>query len=429
MQVLARFAYEYPFASFALCLLAVALPFIFSGPVNPARPCPPWVRWYRRTLVAAGIGLAVTAAVRYLVAAQPAVEGVDFYFYLCFGRDLLHGVPDPALSKYAYFPGGFRIWEFAMAVLGEDLSTLRAFFVCTLALNALLCWAIVARCVKCASAGALAGLWYLVLASRFEGLDGTTEPFSTAFALAGVLAWGGQPLRGSTGWTRALLLGAALGLAAWVKQQGGLVAIGVGVLAVAFVANRSASRDEFRQILAIPAAALTVLILAILLEGHGLQPLFVGLRAVEEYATLGAFAPNVARMARLGGLAGWFALVTLYLWLALLAAGIATGERQAPWASIVGFSLVASLATLPQFAKRDIPHYVLLAAPFLSIAVSIMAIRSTQAAAAAWPRLGPFVAIATAGVLALPAVDSMLGAGRFQVWPVVWNPVVSVQEP
>jgi len=423
--MLAHYARDFPFDSFVLGLCVLALPFLATLRADATRPCPGWLRWYQWSVMALGIAVAAIAAVLYLIAAQPAVDGVDFYFYLCFGRDYLHGVPDPELAKHSYFPGGYRFWEFVMALFGEDLSTLRLAFVCMLAANAALCGAVVFRCTKSAGAGVLAAIWYLALASRFEGLDGTTEPISTLFALAGVLAWGGMPLRGAAGWRRALLLGTGLGLAAWTKQQGGLVAVGAGVLAINFAMNPPAVRDRFWQMLAVPVAACCVFLVALLLEGHGLDPLISGLRAVEEYATLGSFTANVTRQAKLAGPAGWFVLLALYAWIAILGSSFTSGTRQPPWVAVVGYSLIAALATLAQFTKRDIPHYVLLAAPFLAIAVTTIAACAAQTASAAWPRLRPFIAIATVGVLVLPAVDSMGKEGYFQVWPITLSPVVT----
>lgn len=425
--MLAEFAWEYPFASFGLCLSVLALPFLAALRFDATGPGPQWIRWYRRLTVAVGMAVAATAASRYFVAAHPAIDGVDFYFYLCFGRDLLHGVPDPTLAKYAYFPGGYRYWELVMALFGEDLPTLQLAFVCTLAANAALCGAIVTRCVKSAGAGVLAGLCYLALASRFEGMDGTTEPLSTLFALSGLLAWGGMPLQGTAGWRRALLLGAGLGLAAWIKQQGGLVALGAGVLAINFVMNPPAVRDRFWQVLAVPAAASFVFIIAMLLEGHGLAPLHAGLHAVREYEAHGSLTKNLLRLAGNSGSVVWFVLAALYFWTAILGSSFTGGARQAPWISVVGYSLIAALATFTQFAKREYPHYGLLSAPYLAIAVTIMAVRAAQTAGAVWPRLRPFIAIATAGVLVLPAVNSMGRVGYFQIWPIVWNPIVSHQ--
>jgi len=422
--MLTHFARDFPFGSFVLALCALALPFLAAVRTEAGVPEPAWLRWYRRSLVAAGIAFAITAATRYLIAARPEVDGLDFYFYLCFGRDSLHGVEEPTLARYAYFPGGYRFWEFVMALAGEGLSTMQLVFVFVLVANAALCGAIVSRCVNSRNAGVLAGLLYLALTSRFEGLDGTTEPICTLFALLGLLAWGGEPLRGLAGWRRALLLGTGLGLAVWVKQQAGLVTFGAAVIVVNFAIGRAENRDHIWQILAVPASAACVLFLALLLEGHGLAPMIIGLWHVMEYEPLGSFVKNLPRLGRQAGPAVGLFLLALFLWAAVLASSFSRAVRQTPWATIVGFSLLAAIATFIQFSKRSSPHYGLLAAPYLAIAVTVMAVRVAQSAGTVWPRLRPIIALATAGFLTLPAVGSMGKQGYFQAWPLVWNPVV-----
>lgn len=421
------FAWSYPFVSFWLLLFVVALPALALAAADRTSRGARWELWYGRLLLAAACAIAASVTVRYLLAAVPAVDGVDFYFYLCFGRDLLHGVPDPALTKYAYFPGGYRFWEFVMSIFGEDLTTLRIAFVGTLAANALLCGLIVARCLKSAGAGVLAGVWYLMLASRLEGLNGTTEPISTLFSLLGLLAWGGQPLKGSSGWYRALLLGAGLGLATWVKQQGGLVAIGAGAIALEYAMNPATSRHRPPQILAVPIAAIGTFVLAILLEGHGLVPLRIGLRAVGEYAVTGSLPENLQRPVEMAGLASVFFATVLLVWIAI--SKFPRGTRRSPWVAVAGFSLLAVLATLVQFVKRDFLHYGLLAVPFLTIAVIIVTIRMVQLAGRALPRLKLLITIAVTGLLLNPGIVSLSPADNFQVWPLVSNPVVSTLEP
>lgn len=421
------FVWDHPFASFWMVILAVALPLLVLTVAGATGRGSRWEWWYGRLVLATACAIAASVTARYLLAAVPAVDGVDFYFYLCFGRDLLHGVADPGLAKYAYFPGGYRFWEFVMAVSGEDLATLRIAFVATLAANAALCGLIVARGVNSPGGGVLAGVWYLILASRFEGLDGTTEPISTLFALLGVLAWGGMPLSGSRGWYRALLLGAGLGLAAWVKQQGGLVAIGAGAIAFEYAMNPAASRHRPMQMLAVPAAAIGTFVLAVLLEGHGMAPVLSGIRAVGEYEPIGSLAENLQRPAQLASVAGVFFAIILLVWFAI--SGFPGNVRRSPWFALAGFSVLATLATLIQYAKRDTPHYALLAVPFLTIAVIAVTVRMIQLAGRALPRLKLLIGIAVTGLLLNPGIVSLDPIENFQVWPLVSSPVVSMHEP
>ncbi len=427
--MLYQFSLDYPHLSFGLCLCALALPFVPVLRNSAALAWPRWMRWYRTALIVSAIAWAATASARYLAAALPYIEGVDFFFYLCVARDFLHGAGGDSLAKYGYFPGGYRYWEAVMALFGEDLATLQFAVAGTLVANAVLCGLIVARSVKSLAAGALAAPLYLMLASCFEALQGTTEPIATLFALAGVLAWGGLPLRGVPGWRRALLLGLGLGLAAWTKQQGGLVAIGAGILVISWAMHRPGARDSLWQILAVGAAATCVFLIALLLEGRGLAPLRIGLGLATGYEAEGSLTTNLPVLARQAGAVTWLILLAAFIWLVMLGSAFATGLRQDPWVSIVGFCLLAALATTAQFSKRAYLHYALLAAPFFAIVLTIMAARLAQAASTAWPRMSPFIGIATAGVLVASTISVKPVAGHLQVWPPAWNPVVSDRKP
>ncbi len=382
-----------------------------------------------RVAAALAVALGIAGALRYLMTAYPLVEGVDFFFYACVARDYLHDLADAPLSRYGYFPGGYRVLQFLLSLFGESLPTLQLSIVGLLAANAVLAAAIVARCTASISAGAVAGFWYLMLATRFEALHGTTEPIATLFALAGLLAWGGLPLNGGSGWRRALLLAAGLGLATWTKQQGGLVAVGAAVLGLHFAMGRAGQRDSAWQVMTVPAAALVILLVAVLLEGQGLEPLRIGLGLVGQYAAEGSLPANLPALAKQTGPATGFVAVTLFFWIAMLGSAFASGARQAPWVAVVGFSLIAALATLLQFAKRPYFHYALLAAPFVAIAITIMAARVAQAAVAAWPRFRPLVLIAAAGLLAAPVTGSSGASGYFQAWPLDWSPRVAHGKP
>lgn len=427
--MLSQFAQQYSLPALGLLLFAVALPFVPLLRADAARPMPGWMRWYGQAVTVLAITWVAVAAYRYLAVARPLMEGVDFYYFACIARDFLHGKANAALAHYVYFPGGYRYLQAAMALFGEDFPTLQYVIAGTLLANAVLCGLIAARCVQSVGAGVLAALWYLMLASRLEALYGTTEPISTLFALGGLLAWGGRPLRGAEGWRRALLLGIGLGLAAWTKQQGGLAALGAGVLALHYAINRPGERDSLWQILAVAAAAAGAFLIAILLEGHGLAPVRIGLGQVERYASEGSLAGNLAPLVGQAGLAAWVVLLAAFFWFAMLGSAFTSGARQEPWAAVAGFCMIAALAAAAQFSKRSYLHYALLAAPFVAVAVTVIVARISQAAASASPRLGPFVAIAAAGLLVVPAATDTQGDGFLQVWPPTWQPAVAHGTP
>jgi hypothetical protein len=424
-----QFAQQHPLAALALLLFVAALPFVPLLRGGAARPMPGWMRWYGRALTVLAIAWVAVAAFRYLALARPRMEGVDFYYFACIARDFLQGTANASLPHYAYFPGGYRYLQAAMAVFGEDLSALQYVVAGTLVANAVLCGVITARCVQSVGAGVLAALWYLMLASRFEALYGTTEPISTLFALAGLLAWGGRPLRGTEGWRRALLLGIGLGLAAWTKQQGGLAALGAGVLALNYAFNRPAVRDSPWQVLGVAVTAAGAFLIAILLEGHGLAPLRIGLGLVERYAAEGSLMGNLGPLAKQAGLAGWVILPVAFFWVAMLGSAFTTGARQEPWVAVAGFCMIAALAAAAQFTKRAYLHYALLAVPFVAIAVTVIVARAAQAIASASPRFGPFAAIAAAGLLVMPAATGALRDGYLRAWPPSWQPAVAQGAP
>lgn len=382
-----------------------------------------------RVAAALAVALGLAGALRYLTTAYPLIEGVDFFFYACVARDYLHGLADAPLSRYGYFPGGYRVLQFLMSLFGESLPALQLSVAGLLVANAVLSAAIVARCTTSLAAGAMAGFWTLMLATRFEALHGTTEPIATLFALAGVFAWAGLPLTGRQGWRRALLLAAGLGLATWTKQQGGLVAVGAAVLGLHFAMSRSGQRDSAWQVMTVPAAALAVFLVAVLLEGRGLEPLRIGLGLVGQYGAEGSLPANLPALAKQTGAAAWLVLIALFFWIVMLGSAFANGIRQEPWVMVVGFSLIAALATLLQFTKRPYFHYALLAAPFVAIAVTTMAARAAQAAVAAWPRFRPLVLLAAAGLLAAPVTATSGASGYFQAWPLDWDPRVAHGKP
>ena len=120
--MLYQFALDYPRLSFGLCLCALALPFVPVLRNSAALAWPRWMRWYRTALIVSAIAWAATASARYLAAALPYIEGVDFFFYLCVARDFLHGAGGDSLAKYGYFPGGYRYWEAVMALFGAPVA-------------------------------------------------------------------------------------------------------------------------------------------------------------------------------------------------------------------------------------------------------------------------------------------------------------------
>ena len=89
----------------------------------------PWLarsaeRW-RVVLIVLGLTAGIVQAIHYAVAARDTVEGVDFYYYVCFARDLASGANDVPVARYMYFPGVYLFWRSVLRVAGESLSALQ----------------------------------------------------------------------------------------------------------------------------------------------------------------------------------------------------------------------------------------------------------------------------------------------------------------
>jgi hypothetical protein len=422
-----RFVTDDPRVSFAVLVLLLAAPLLVARVKGSPAAWPLHARWYGRVVVVLPACAGLLLAARYLWSARPVIEGVDFYYYVVTARDCLHGVPPARFDFYVYFPGVYRIWEAAMAAFGEGTEVLQWTAVGFLVGNAILVGAIVARILCRPVVGVAASLWYLLLASKLEALKGMVEPVATLFALAGILAWSGQPLRGRAGLVRALALGAALGLAAWTKQQGGLVAFGVGALFVATLVMPRGQRHSFLHLAAVPVASLVVFMATIMSEGEGIAPLTIGLGRVRTYVAEGSLWQNLGMMVAGCGMAGWVASLAALFWFATLAIPRLRAIHREPWMAVVGFSVVAGLATLLQFSKREYLHYALLTAPFMAIAAVILLERASARIASRWPGASVLASCALCYALALPLIAPNPGPGHFHVWPVTEDSGVNKQ--
>src|SRR5262249_1923437 len=140
---------------------------------------------------------------------------------------------------------------------------------------------------RSAALGAFASLWYGFVISGLEGYQGFLEPIATLPALAGTLAWGGEPLRGRAGIARAIALGAGLGLAVFPTLKAAPPLGGFVALASGLASKEAEKRPEPRALAALPLAAILAFALALLNEGHGLLPLARGLEFAGRYRALG----------------------------------------------------------------------------------------------------------------------------------------------
>jgi hypothetical protein len=322
-------------------------------------------RSIHRAVMGGGMAVAMVAIIQYLLAITPQVGGVDFYYYVCNARDMLLRPEAFSPRAYSYFPGVYAFWRAAWLATGGSLLGLQASAVLLVVANSLVLGWIVHRACRSIPLGAMAGFWYLLLASRFEGFAGVTEPLATLPWLVGLAIWQGTTLRGPEGWKKAIGLGIAFGLTTYAKQQAGLLTLG----AIAWLVERPGTppdrRHDIRQLILVPLVAVGTLLIGILAEGRGMLPLLQGGQLATAYAREGTWLWNLYVQVRHDETAALFALFSLGGWGALYFHSWRNGRLDRPWLRLASFAILAGLATLIQFRSRPYGHYALLGIPCL----------------------------------------------------------------
>ena len=400
-------AARHPFLSLALVLFVLAVPaLVLSKRAS-------FVRIYVPAVVGLACGLALAHAAIYLVRLRPEVEGVDFYNYLCVARDMRAGATDLSDWRYVYFPGVYAFWRLALALGGGSLGGVQWVYVLVLAGNAGLLAAIVWRTVRSWLAATVCAVGYIALVARLEGAFGIAEPIATLPVLIAVAVWSGTPLRGRRGMILAAMLGIGIGLGAWIKQQGGFQAAGWLALPLANFAMPSDRRHEWRAMALVPAAAAVTFAIAILAEGHGLLPLRIGLKAIGAFEAQSGWWANLTEISHTVRPLLYASMLTLVIVAVALRRRVEL--RSQPWVSVAGFALMAALAALYQFTKRDYYHYGLLSAPWLMLATVIAAVAALRALV---PQRSPALAFAALLACGLPFVHMEdPSSDNFFLWP------------
>jgi hypothetical protein len=322
----------------------------------------------RRFVVQMLFAIASVSLLIFLTQAQPHVGGPDFFYYICYARDMVRTPAEVSPNAYCYFPGGYSFWSVVWRWTDGELASLQWTVVSVLLLNGVLIFGVVYRHIKRYAWAAYAGLYYLLAAFRFEGLEGTTEPIATLWFLAALLIWDGRPLKIRD--HRWIAVGLLLGCTVWTKQQAGLLCLG----AAAWAVNRGAppeQRHDWAAIAAIPIVAAFSLWMLILREGQGTAPLIAGLSQTQSYVAEGSLAQNLWSQIRNDE--------SIFLWMFTSTFmsvfwAVAVTRRKRRWTrqcELGLFCTLAALFTLVQFRSRPYAHYFLLALPALAIATAM----------------------------------------------------------
>ncbi|MHB0958655.1 MAG: hypothetical protein ACYC0X_16095 [Pirellulaceae bacterium] len=373
-----------------------------------------------RTLVLTIVAvMALVSLVSYLHAVYGSIGSVDFFYYVCIARDMLQTPLEVSENNYLYFPGVYAFWRTVMRVSGDALSDLQLGYLALLVVNGLCVGGVVARSTRSGYLAVLACVWYFVLLSRFEGFAGVSEPLATVWALAGLWVWGGQPLRGRRGLLMAIALGASLGMAVYMKQQAGLIALGAISLLICRPWLEREKQHSWSLLALIPGVAVAVLLMGILWEGRGWVPLHRGLHWAAGYGREGSLLGSLYTQIRGDESAALAAGLTLVTWCVLFA-----GAQRAKWIrrpafQVASFALMAFLLSMAQFLSRPFGHYMLLGIPWLIIACLVLAHELWLHAPAQYTRsyLVSFLVMGAAGVLLANS------AGRTDTF-YVWRPLL-----
>ena len=407
----------YPRRSFLFFAAILATPLAFKITLkDDARLNHVW-RW----LSFAMIGITAVASLiwmtRYLLFVRPRMEGPDFYYYVCTARHLASNFQDLSIDCYFYFPGVYTFWRIALALKNASLTSLQWCYFGVMAANTLLVGAVIQRVMKNTYASIAGMFWYLAFCSRFDGFIGATEPIATLPALAGLLIWSGQPFTGPKGLTRLLALGIGLGLSVYTRQQAGLIALGViSLFATYFVQDKRNPIVSLRALLLLPAIATVTLIAAILPEGHGLQPLWIGTKSMPLYGMKSNFWTTVWHTSKLVTPLAICTVLALLFWFVCLATTRYRRMVMESWFQVLAFTVVGGLFSLLPFGSRAHLHYGLIAGPMLIIASVLLVTHWIYRFPLRWRETALF-RFALIVLILFPFIQPRSTSPYFYVWP------------
>ncbi len=379
-------------------------------------------RYFSRLLAVWG---GIAAAV-WLITTSKFVDGVDLYVFVCQSRDMLHETAPDSNSAYRYFPGIYSFWRSVLLLFGQDTPVIQRAVMSVLAVNAVLTGVISWRLAKSVPYGVLGGVLYLCIASRYECTMGTAEPLATIPFLIGLWLWTNVSAQTPVHWKSLLLLGVALGLSVYCKQQAGLLAVGVVWLTIANLREQPtpsiAIRTACKQGTVIASAAAVTLLVAILFEGKGLDPLRQGLQMAAGYTAQGTWSSNFYSIIRNDE------SVALMMVVALAGIFCAARTPRDPAGNensfeVVGILCCSAFATTLQFRTRGYYHYFLLAIPCL-VAVFVFAVSALSSRFQNTTVRNRCIRT----LIFLISVVPFLHAGQRPDDFEIWNPVVSAAD-
>lgn len=356
--------------AFAISIASLLIFFPLLRSSKPQSPYRQYQRGYTTTLITMLGIVALFTSVQYLTISRPIVGGVDWYYYLCYSRDMVNSYPI-AENAYSYFPGVYTFWTMAMRLVGQDLATLQTVYQLALVMVCLLTGWVVCQQTRCKTLTFFSLFWTLVLLTKFDGLTGVTECLAVIPWLIGLILWQGRSIDPEFSLWRLSLFGIAIGLTVYSKQQAGLLSLGFLYLLSEQVQQRPV-QHSWRRLWLLPCIAATTLLLACLVMGDGLLPLSTGLKTVGQYGTEQSWLRNIYTQIRHDE----------SLWLStFIAILLFIGRRRwlknqfsssnSTW-RMAGFTLFATLAALLQFRARPFHHYMLLCIPAMVIFCSLM---------------------------------------------------------
>jgi hypothetical protein len=341
----------------------------------------------------------------YLFTLRPSIGGIDFYFYILNARDLAEANSSAPWARYVYFPGVYRFWEIVFHMSDGTLASLQWVYLGVLLANAGLVAAILATSVTSWPVGLLGAVTYIALAGRLEGFSGCTEPIATIPFLTGLLFWHLLERKGHKTSSLACL-SVAFGICLFVKQQAGLLVIGVTALLLCPPALGRESIGRFTETVIVAIGSVATFLIAMWLDGGGYSALEMGLTFATGYKAQGSWLSHLTGLWQVSRTVSTAFLCSAAVCVAFLAfhkklVGVSSNRLR-----LLGITTLSTVAGLFQFSRRGYLHYGLLILPcaILSVASAIrLGLDATRSLASQWSMVQRRL-VMTLAVIALSCV-------------------------